>query len=203
MSKYSEKQIEGFHLLYRSMPAVLNVSDCARQMRVPANTLRNWIKKRGWERDLSDEVMRRTNIAVQKATLGLDTDKPLNDEEKAIADRVAVNVAIITAQQTLLSKFGVSLEKINDQFSQQVGENVVSAVDPDSDTGYRIAPKALGKSIGEARQLMSTFSEFFEEQRKVWGLKDAGDTGPDPDAILRELAEEAAAHQPQEADDTE
>jgi len=203
MSKYSEKQIEGFHLLYRSMPAVLNVSDCARQMRVPANTLRNWIKKRGWERDLSDEVMRRTNIAVQKATLGLDTDKPLNDEEKAIADRVAVNVAIITAQQTLLSKFGVSMEKINDQFSQQVGENVVSAVDPDSDTGYRIAPKALGKSIAEARQLMSTFSEFFEEQRKVWGLKDAGDTGPDPDAILRELAEEAAAHQPQEADDTE
>jgi len=203
MSKYSEKQIEGFHLLYRSMPAVLNVSDCARQMRVPANTLRNWIKKRGWERDLSDEVMRRTNIAVQKATLGLDTDKPLNDEEKAIADLVAVNVAIITAQQTLLSKFGVSMEKINDQFSQQVGENVVSAVDPDSDTGYRIAPKALGKSIAEARQLMSTFSEFFEEQRKVWGLKDAGDTGPDPDAILRELAEEAAAHQPQEADDTE
>lgn len=197
MAKYSQEQVDAFHLIYRSMPATLTVVDVARQMRVPPNTLRNWIKKHGWERDLSAEVRRRTNIAVTKAALGLDTSRPLNDEESAIADRVTLNVVIMTQHQEWLGGFGSVLNKLLEQLTQQVAENVVAV--PDKDTGgYKTAVKSLTSSIPEARQLMATFTDYSKAQMLAHGITGESDEA-DIDTVLRELAEEAAAHIPVEA----
>lgn len=194
MAKYSSEQIDAFHLAYRSMPATLTVVDVARQMRVPANTLRNWIKKNGWERDLSAEVRRRTNIAVTKAALGLDTSRPLNDEESAIADRVALNVAIMTQHQDWLGGFGKVLNELLQQLTLQVTDNVVAVMD--KETGeYKAAVKSLAGSIPEARQLMATFSDYSKAQMLAHGINGESDEA-DIDTVLRELAEEAAAHMP-------
>lgn len=199
MAKYAQKDIDAFGQRYRAMPTTLSQSEVARQLNVSLSTLRGWINKYGWERDLAPEVKRRTTIAVQKAILGADLDKPLTDEDAAITERVAINVQIITAQQNMLECFGSSLNTLLGQFATQVDKNVVAIPDDDSVTGYRPATKELADSASEARSLMQTMSQFFEEQRKVFGLNDKKDE-MSVDELLRSLAEEM---QGGEAEDTE
>lgn len=194
MAKYSKERIDAIHCAYRAMPSTLSVSDVARKLQVPYTTLIKWIKKYEWERDLSDEVRRRTNIAVTKAALGCDTTRPLNNEETAIVDRVAINVAILTGHQNFTKVMGKTLVQLNDHLQEQATDLKVAAMD--LETGeYVIKSKALGGVISEARQLMSAFSEFVREERRAYGISEDGKADAvDTDTILRELAEEAQAH---------
>lgn len=191
MAKLSTKDRDAIGQRYRAMPITLSQSECARQLNVSQSTLRGWIEKFGWERDLAPEVKRRTNIAVQKAMLGAPLNEPLDDESAAVTERVAINVAIITAQQDMLTSFSSSVECLLGQFSSQVKGNMVAVPDDESDTGYRLVPKKLGDSTSEARSIMQTMSQLFEEQRKVYGLSDGNDNEMSVDEFLRELAEEA------------
>lgn len=194
MAKYSKEKMEAYHCAYRAMPSTLSVADVARKLQVPYTTLIKWIKKGNWERDLSEEVRRRTNIAVTKAALGCDTTRPLNSEEEAIVDRVALNVAVITAQQHMLKVFGESLVELNNHLRSQVKDLCVPVVN--EDTGeYEMKPRALGAFISESRQLMATIGEFVKEERRAYGISEDGQ--PDAvntDELLRELAEEAQAN---------
>lgn len=194
MAKYSKEKIDAIHCAYRAMPSTLSVSDVARKLQVPYTTLIKWIKKGGWERDLSDEVRRRTNIAVTKAALGCDTTRPLNNEETAIVDRVAINVAILTGHQNFTKVMGKTLVQLNDHLQEQATDLKVAAMD--LETGeYVVKSKALGGVISEARQLMSAFSDFVREERRAYGIAEDGKADAvDTDTILRELAEEAQAH---------
>jgi hypothetical protein len=195
MAKYSKEQMEAIHCAYRAMPATLSVADVARKLSIPYTTLIKWIKKGNWERDLSAEVKRLTNIAVTKAALGVDTTRPLNDEEKAIADRVAINVAVITAHQHFLQKMGNTLNSLNNHLHTQSNDLLVAV--EDKETGaFHMRPKSLGASIGEGRQLMAAFSDYVKEERRAYGISEDGQPDEvDVDQLLRELAEEAQEHQ--------
>lgn len=194
MAKYSKEKIDAIHCAYRAMPSTLSTADVARKLQVPYTTLIKWIKKGSWERDLSEEVRRRTNIAVTKAALGCDTTRPLNSEEEAIVDRVAINVAVITGQQHQLKLMSDTLSELNTHLNTQAKDLLVAV--PDPKTGeFILRPKGLGFVIGEARQLMAAFAELIKEERRAYGISEDGQ--PDAvntDELLRELAEEAMAN---------
>lgn len=191
MAKRSHKEIEKIGQRYRAMPARLAQSEVASQLDVPLSTLRGYIEKYGWERDLAPEVQRRTTQAVIKAALGADLDRPLTNEETAIQERVALNVALITAHQEWLSGFGESLNNLLEHHVAQSKDLAVAIEDKDNPGAFRLVRKNLGPSIGEARQLISAFSEFAEQQRKAHGIDSEGDgNSTDVDSYLRELAAE-------------
>ena len=193
MAKYKKEQIDAIGRRYRTMPAALTQSEVANQLQVPLSTLRTWIEKFGWERDLSDEVLRRTNIAVQKARLGADLDKPLTDEEAAITERVALNVALIEAHQEWLNGFGQALNILKDKHLQQVQTMTVAIECSKAASGYRVVVKNLGSAIADSRNLIATFKEFQEQQRLAYGISpDSQGDAVDVDTYLRELAEEMA-----------
>lgn len=189
MARYSDKEIEMYRNRFRTMPASLSVAECARQMGVAQQTLRNWIKTYEWERDLSQEVARRTIIATQKAILGMPIDQPLTDEEQAIAQRVALNIALCDQFRDWLTGFGKTMNELNGHLSQQVSSLKV-AVWNDRAQDYVLVPLSLNNAIPQARNLMSTFREFSEEMRKAFGINDGGDND-DVDSALRALALEA------------
>lgn len=196
MPKYKKEDIERIGRRYRTMPSQLSQTEVATQLQIPLSTLRTWIGRYNWERDLSDEVKRRTNIAVSKSMLGVETDKPLSDEEQAITERVALNVALITQHQDWLSGFGETLTLLKTQHHEQVKSLEVAIPDDKAPSGYRFAKKALGSSINEARGLISTFKDFVEQQRLAYGISAEGDGNDvDVDSYLRELAEEMAAEE--------
>lgn len=204
MAKRSKKDIEALGQRYRVMPARLSQTEVAKQLGIPLTTLRGYIEQYGWERDLAPEVQRRTNIAVMKAALGADLDRPLTDEESAIQERVALNVAIITQHQEWLTGFGNSLNSLMLHHVEQVKDLSMMVDCPHSASGYREVRKNLGPAIGEARQLIAAFSEFAQQQRLAHGIdKDGDGKGVDVDQALRELAEEMQREEPGEAENGE
>lgn len=191
MAKFSNEQKAKFQQAYRAMPASMPVSAIATQLKVAANTLRTWIKEGGWERDLSDEVRRRTNSAVIKAGLGAPEDRPLTDEEQIISERVAINLALIESHQDFLRVFGNSLTAINGHLSTQVTELMVPVMNKDSGE-YEMKPLSLNNAIGQSRQLIAAFSDMATEQRRAFGISENGKPDEvDADTLLRQLAEEA------------
>lgn len=194
MAKRKTKDIEAIGQRYRVMPVRLSQSEVAKQLGIPLTTLRGYIDKYNWERDLAPEVQRRTNMAVMKAALGAPLDRPLSDEESAIQERVALNVAIITQHQDWLIGFGNSLNNLLQHHVAQSQDLSMLVDDAKSATGYREVRKNLGPSIGEARQLISAFGEFAQQQRLAHGIdKDGDGKEVDVDSYLRELAEEMQA----------
>lgn len=196
MARLSQKQIDAVGIKYRSLPAVMSQAEAARHLNVSLSTLRGWIAKYNWDRDLGPEVRRRTNMAVQKAMLGAPLDRPLSDEDTAIAERVAVNVSLLTAQQEWLGGFGESLTLLMQHHLEQTRTMEVAIPDAKAPSGYRVVRKSLGAGVGEARQLISAFGEFAEQQRRAFGISDDGDANKvDVDTALRQLAEEMAAEE--------
>lgn len=207
MAKFSNEEKAKFQQMYRAMPAALPVSAIATQFQVAANTLRGWIREGGWERDLSDEVRRRTNSAVIKAGLVGPEDRPLTDEEEIMSQRVAINLALIEGHQDFLRVFGNTLVAINGHLSGQVKDLLVPVMN--KDTGeYEMKPLSLNNAIGQSRQLIAAFSDMATEQRRAFGISENGKPDEvDADTLLRQLAEEAnalkdAAKQKEEAEET-
>lgn len=190
MAKYSTEQKAKFQQMYRAMPAALPVSTIASQLQVAANTLRGWIREGGWERDLSDEVRRRTNSAVIKAGLSGPEDRPLTDEEEIMSQRVAINLALIEGHQDFLRVFGNTLVTINGHLSGQVKDLLVPVMN--KETGeYDMKPLSLNNAIGQSRQLIAAFSDMATEQRRAFGISEDGKPDEvDADTLLRQLAEE-------------
>lgn len=207
MAKFSNEEKAKFQQMYRAMPAALPVSAIATQFQVAANTLRGWIKEGGWERDLSDEVRRRTNSAVIKAGLVGPEDRPLTDEEEIMSQRVAINLALIEGHQDFLRVFGNTLIAINGHLSGQVKDLLVPVMNKDTDE-YEMKPLSLNNAIGQSRQLIAAFSDMATEQRRAFGISENGKPDEvDADTLLRQLAEEAnalkdAAKQQEEAEET-
>ncbi|MBY0416454.1 MAG: hypothetical protein K2W88_00125 [Pararheinheimera sp.] len=211
MAKFSNEEKAKFQQMYRAMPAALPVSAIATQFQVAANTLRGWIREGGWERDLSDEVRRRTNSAVIKAGLAGPEDRPLTDEEEIMSQRVAINLALIEGHQDFLRVFGNTLVAINGHLSGQVKDLLVPVMN--KDTGeYEMKPLSLNNAIGQSRQLIAAFSDMATEQRRAFGISEDGKPDEvDADTLLRQLAEEVneikaaekAAQEEAEAAETE
>ena len=182
------------------MPSRLSQTEVAKQLNIPLSTLRGYIDKFNWERDLAPEVQRRTNMAVMKAALGAPLDRPLTNEESAIQERVALNVAIITQHQDWLTGFGDALNNLMQHHVAQAKDLSMMVDCTKSASGFREVRKNLGPAIGESRQLIAAFAEFAQQQRLAHGIdKDGDGKEVDVDSYLRELAEEMHADT-QEAD---
>jgi hypothetical protein len=113
MTKKSERQRlrhdwEAIVAAYRITPATTSLAGFSKRMRVPLRTLQSRMKKDAdegspWQRDLGDEVKKKTKQMQQRVAAGIAADQPITDEAVAVAAAAATNMEVLESHNALFT----------------------------------------------------------------------------------------------------
>ena len=144
--------------------------ELAAEFGVTETTVRNWAKKGGWKKDLTQSVQKLTRRKIAEATNAVikpDPDTGEVDEENVVEAMASEASQVVLNHRTLGGRFETAIENLLTRLEEQVAKAKITIEVQDATVEVDVPLEYVGKVMNTATQ---SFERIVKIQRLSYGL---------------------------------
>ncbi|MBM96013.1 MAG: hypothetical protein CMI09_09240 [Oceanospirillaceae bacterium] len=144
--------------------------ELAAEFGVTETTVRNWAKKGGWKKDLTQSVQKLTRRKIAEATkdaIKPDPDTGEVDDEKVVEAVASEASQVVLNHRALGGRFETAIDNLLTRLEEQVAKERITVQIQDATVEVDVPLEYVGKVVNAATQ---SFERVVKIQRLSYGL---------------------------------